>query len=266
MVVPFPDVREANPLKTRLQNGQIVVGAFLTISGPEVAEICGLAGCDFVIIDTEHTPIGWERIAATSLSALHSGTCPIIRVGTTQRDVATRALDSGARAIMYAQVSDAAVAQEGVTACLYPPDGVRGVIGGRTFGYGLSMTLAEYIPAANRNMVCIIQVETRESVRNVEQMAKVSGIDCLFVGLTDLSVDLGRPGQFTHPEVEDALDQVIRAARTHGIAVGVPITDPALASSYIARGVTFFATTDRSFVTGGATQFVRGISPRRKSL
>jgi 2-keto-3-deoxy-L-rhamnonate aldolase RhmA len=259
----FPDVRSVNPLKARLQSGQTAAGTFLTISGPEVAEICGLSGCDFVIIDTEHTPIGWERIAATNLAALHAGTCPIIRVGTTQRDAATRALDSGARAIMYAQVSDARAAHEAVAGCLFPPDGVRGVIGSSSFGYGLKMSLAEYIPAANRNMVCIIQIETLTAVNNVEEIAKVAGIDCLFVGLTDLSVDLGCPGDYTNVKVEAALDRVLQAAKANGVPVGIPITDPSLAASYHQRGATFFATTDRSFVTSGVSHWMRNIAPRK---
>jgi len=259
----FPDVRRLNPLKARLQSGQTAAGAFLTITGPEVAEICGLSGCDFVIIDTEHSPIGWERIAATNLAALHAGTCPIIRVGSTQRAVATRALDSGARAIMYAQVSDAQAAHEAVTSCLFPPDGVRGVIGSSAFGYGLKMSLAEYIPAANRSMVCIIQIETLAAVNNVEEIVKVPGIDCLFVGLTDLSVDLGCPGDYTNVKVEAALDRILLAAKASRIPVGLPITDPSLSASYHQRGVTLFATTDRSFVTAGVSQWMRNIAPRQ---
>jgi 2-dehydro-3-deoxyglucarate aldolase len=125
------------------------------------------------------------------------------------------------------------------------------------------MSLAEYIPAANRSMVCIIQIETLAAVNNAEEIAKVPGIDCLFVGLTDLSVDLGCPGDYTNVAVEAALDRVLRAAQANGVPVGLPITDPSLAASYHQRGATLFATTDRSFVTSGATHWMRNITPRQ---
>jgi 2-keto-3-deoxy-L-rhamnonate aldolase RhmA len=125
------------------------------------------------------------------------------------------------------------------------------------------MSLGEYIPAANRSMVCIIQVETLTAVNNVDEIAKVSGIDCLFVGLTDLSVDLGCPGEYTNAKVEAALDHVLRAAKANGVPVGVPITDPSLAVWYHQRGATLFATTDRSFVTTGVSHWMRNIAPRQ---
>lgn len=259
MTVSFPAISEENPLKVRLRRGEVVVGAFMTISGPEVVEICGLAGCDFVIIDTEHTPVGWERISSMVLAGLLTDTCPIIRVASTRRDVATRALDTGARGIMYAQVPDAVSAREGVAGAMYPPEGVRGVIGGRAFGYGLRGTLPDYISAANRHVTCVVQVETRGAVADAEAMCAVPGVDCVFVGLSDLSVDLGHPGNFAHPEVEAALDRVVAAARPHGVAVGIPIADLSRAGAYRARGVRLFATTDRAFAANGATQFVKAL-------
>lgn len=260
-MVSFPSIREENPLKARLRRGEVAVGAFMTISGPEVVEICGLAGCDFVIIDTEHTPIGWERISAMVLAGLLTGTCPIIRVASTSREVATRALDTGARGIMYAQVPDAGAARDGVAGALYPPAGVRGVIGGRAFGYGLQGSLPDYIADANRHVVCVVQVETRGAVADADAMCAVPGIDCIFVGLSDLSVDLGHPGEFAHPAVEAALDRVVAAARPRGIAVGIPIADLSRAEGYRARGISLFATTDRAFAANGATRFVGAVRP-----
>ena len=94
-------------------------------------------------------------------------------------------------------------------------------------------------------------------------LAKVPGIDCLFVGLTDLSVDLGCPGDYTNVKVEAALDRVLQAAKANGVPVGIPITDPSLAASYHQRGATFFATTDRSFVTSGVSHWMRNIASRK---
>ena len=255
----YPDIRSDRRFKNALTGGQVVRGSFTMVGGPEVVEICGAVGLDFVFIDTEHTPVGWERISAMCLAGLYSGTFPIVRVHSIDRSLATRALDAGARGVMFPQVSNAREAEIAARSCRYPPLGTRGAASTRNQAWGINVPLADYLTAANEGVVCIVQVETAGAVDEVEEMAAVPGVDCLFVGLSDLSVDLGVPGEFRHPEVEAALDRVIAAARTHGIAVGVPISDFTLAAGYLERGVTVFATNDRSIVATGFSNFLRSI-------
>ena len=255
----YPDIRSDRRFKEALTSGQVVRGTFTMVGGPEVVEICGAVGLDFVLIDTEHTPVGWERISAMCLAGLYSGAFPIVRVHSIDRSLATRALDAGARGVMFPQVSNAREAEIAARSCRYPPLGTRGAASTRNQSWGINVPLADYLTAANEGVVCIVQVETAGAVDEVEEMAAVPGVDCLFVGLSDLSVDLGVPGEFRHPEVEAALDRVIAAARTHGIAVGVPISDFTLAAGYLERGVTVFATNDRSIVATGFANFLRSI-------
>jgi 2-dehydro-3-deoxyglucarate aldolase len=125
--------------------------------------------------------------------------------------------------------------------------------------WGVGIALADYIDAANAGVACIVQIETRQALEIVDEIAAVPGIDCLFVGLSDMSVDLGVPGEFRHPDVVAALDRVIAAARARGISVGVPISDFTLAAGYLERGVTLFATTDRGIVATGMANFLRSI-------
>jgi 4-hydroxy-2-oxoheptanedioate aldolase len=256
----FPDVRNDNRFKNQLSAGRDVVGAFIMVGGPEVVEICGAIGLDFVILDTEHTSTGWEKLSSMSLSALYSEVFPLVRLGSTSRDLVTRALDIGARGVMFAQVQTADQALEAARACRYPPLGTRGAVSGRNVGWGITIGLADYIDAANDGVVCVVQVETSESVGNVEAIAAVPGIDCLFVGLSDLSVDLGVPGQVRHPDVEAALDKVIAAARAKGIPVGIPLADTSLADDYRRRGVSFFASTDRGALASGMTAYLKGFT------
>jgi 2-keto-3-deoxy-L-rhamnonate aldolase RhmA len=249
--VPLPDVNADNRFKDRLAAGSAVAGSFIMVGGPEVVEIGGATGLDFVILDTEHTATGWEKLSSMCLSATYSGTFPLVRIATTARDVVTRALDIGARGVMFAQIQDAAQALEASRACRYPPLGNRGAAMGRNAGWGIGRDLGTYVEGANKSVVCVVQVETRESVANVESIASVPGIDCLFIGLSDLSVDLGVAGQSRHPDVEAALDLVIAAARARGIAVGIPLADTSLVADYRRRGVSFFATTDRGSLAAG---------------
>jgi len=189
--MPFPDIRKNNRFKDQLSACRDVLGTFIMVGGPEAVEICGAVGLDFVILDTEHTSTGWEKLSSMCLSALYADTFPLVRFGSTSRDLVTRALDIGARGVMFAQVQTADQALEAARACRYPPLGTRGAVSGRNVGWGISTGLAEYIEDANRGVVCVIQIETRESVSNVESIAAIPGVDCLFIGLSDLSVDLG---------------------------------------------------------------------------
>jgi 2-keto-3-deoxy-L-rhamnonate aldolase RhmA len=161
---------------------------------------------------------------------------------------------------MVPQINNRQEAETAVRGCYYPPLGNRGVAGTRNFGFGLTMSLDEYIPAANKNAICIIQIESREAVKNVESIASVPGIDCLFVGLSDLSVDLGVPGQMTHPDVEAALDKVIAAAKKHNLSVGIPVGDGKTAKSYIERGVSLLPAgvpaVEGEFISGDAIELV----------
>lgn len=255
----YPDIRSDRRFKDALTGGEVVRGTFITVGGAEVVEICGAVGLDYVLIDTEHTPVGWERISAMCLAGLYSGAFPIVRVHSIDRSLATRALDAGARGVMFPQVSNAREAEVAARSCRYPPLGTRGAASTRNQAWGVNMPIADYLTAANEGVVCIVQVETAAAVAEVEEMAAVPGVDCLFVGLSDLSVDLGVPGEFRHPDVEAALDRVIAAARARGISVGVPISDFTLAAGYIERGVTLFATTDRGIVATGMANFLRSI-------
>lgn len=255
----FPDITTDLRFPDQLASRATCAGTFIAVGGGPVVEICGAVGLDFVILDTEHSPVGWEQLSGMCLSALYSGTFPILRVGTTRRDLATRALDAGARGVMFPQVETADEARVAARSCRYPPDGDRGVAATRNMAYGVGRAVTDYLPAANRAVVCIVQVETVRAIDQVEAIAAVPGVDCLFVGLSDLSADLGVPGDFRHPQVEAALDRTIAATRAHGVPVGIPIADFSLADAYRERGVSLFATTDRAVVATGMAAFKASI-------
>lgn len=256
MTGPLSALVSDSSFRDALHRGDTVVGTFITVGRTEVVEICGAVGLDFVILDTEHTPVGWESLSAMCGSALLSGAFPILRVSSTRRELASRALDAGARGVMFPQVNSAEEALIATRSCRYPPDGSRGVAATRLAGFGVSSGLQEHIAMANRSVACIIQVESRSAIDQIEEIVVVPGIDCLFVGLSDLSVDLGHPGEFDHPEVDGALERVLQAAQPHGIAVGIPVADLSLVAAARRRGISLFATTDRAVVASGMRTFL----------
>ena len=238
------DIRLGNPVKDSLAAGGTSVGTFMRVNSIEIVEVSAHAGCDFVIIDTEHSPVGWERIQTMIIAAEAAGTVPILRVSNWSRDLITRGLDAGAHGIMVPQVETAEVAAAAVAATRYGPEGTRGTAGNRRATYGLRMPLNEYTDAANASTFVSLQIESVAAVHNVDAIASVPGIDVLLVGLADLSVDLGLSGNWNHPLVMEHVDRIIEACEAHNIAFGVPAPTAELATHYLERGARFIAAGD----------------------
>lgn len=240
----FVDIRDGNPLKRILSEDGVAVGMFLRLPGSELAELCAHAGSDFVLVDLEHSTITWEMAAAMVLAAESAGTVPVLRLSNPARDLITRALDVGAHGVMIAQVEDADTARAVVAATRYGPEGTRGTAGSRRSGFGLRMPLGEFTEAANRATFVSVQIESLEGVRNAGPIAAVTGIDCILAGLSDLTVDLGVPGQWEHPSVVSCAMEIKAACDANGIAFGVPAPDPGFAVRYLARGARLIAAGD----------------------
>lgn len=260
----WEDLRSGNPLKNTLETGGLVVGSFIRMSSTEVAEASAHAGCDFVIIDMEHAPVTWERAAAMITSAEAAGTVPLLRVSTWSRDLITRALDAGAHGVMIPQVETAAVARSVVAAARYGPNGTRGTASDRRSGYGLRIPLDEYVEAANRNVFVSVQVESVNAVSNIDEIAAVESLNSVFVGLSDLSVDLGVPGQWDNPRLVEHIDRVMEACAANGVAFGLPTPSVDFARDYVDRGARFIATGDVGVFARAMQDFVRGVKSSDK--
>lgn len=259
----FPDVRAGNPLKRRLAEGGVAIGSFLRLPAAEAAEICGHAGCDFVLIDMEHSTVTWERAAGMVAGAEYAGAVPVIRVSNGARDTVTRALDVGAHGVMVAQVDSPHQARAIAAATRYGSDGTRGTAGNRRSGYGAALSLGEFVEAANRATFLSLQIETMKAIDAVDDIAATPGLDCLFVGLSDLSVDLDMPGQWDHPTVLEAVARVQEACDAHGVALGVPVPDARFAERFLERGARFIACGDVGIMGRAMREFVEGV--RRSS-
>ena len=253
------DIRSGNPLKETLAKGGTVVGSFVRTSSVEAVESCAHAGCQFVLIDLEHSSTSWQQFSALTIAAEAAGTCPIARVSNPARDLITRVLDVGAHGVMVAQVESAETAEAVVAATRYGPDGTRGTAGGRGSGWGLKMSAAEYQAAANAATFVSVQIESRLAAESVEAIAAVGGIDCVFVGLSDLSADLGVPGEWADALVA-VLDRIDSACAAQNLAVGYPATDPEMARMLVGRGSRFIATADLTQLSHAMSSFVSEVS------
>jgi len=188
---------------------------------------------------------------------------PVVRVPWNDAVVVKRVLDAGATTLMFPFIQNAEEAARAVAATRYPPEGVRGMAGmsrGSRFG-----TTPDYLKTANAGICCVLQLETRESIANLEAIAAVHGVDALFVGPGDLSGTMGHVGQLTHPEVLALMGDAARRAAAIGMPIGSVGGNPETVAQYRALGYDYLAiASDLGLLmraAQGAAQALRAIGP-----
>ena len=126
-------------------------------------------------------------------------------------------------------------------------------------GYGVKMGYPDYIEAANDAVFVALQIESSKGVEAVSDIASVEGVDCIFIGLTDLSVNLGYPGDYRHAVVEEKVDEIFARSAELGVPVGVPVADHQMAEEYVRRGARFIAAGDVGMFGKAVRSFVEGV-------
>jgi len=252
-------------LKTRIYNGETLIGCWSNLGSALTAEIIGMSGFDWVLIDIEHGS-GSERDVLQQLQALeHTPAASIVRVESYQRQRFHRILDLGAEGIMCPRIYTPAEAQQAAKAIRYPPEGSRGVakmVRATYFGSDFD----EYYANHKKNLVCIVQIETEEILNSLDSVAAIDGIDVLFVGPTDLSIALDVYGQPEHPRFIDAVRATADAARKEGKAAGVLLQKPEEFERYYEFGFRFIACgSDAGFVQGGACNMSKRLNELKNS-
>jgi 2-dehydro-3-deoxyglucarate aldolase/4-hydroxy-2-oxoheptanedioate aldolase len=196
-----------NPVKQKLQNGQRTIGAFLQTLSPVAAEILSGAGFDWLIVDLEHSPGGFDNLQSQVQAMNGSGVVPFARAPWNDPVAIKRILDTGVMGVLVPYVNTRAEAEAAVAACKYPPRGIRGVAGSpRAAGY--TRNTMPYLTAANDETIVITAVETREAVDNLDEILQVQGLDGIFIGPVDLASSLGYLGDPSQPEVQELISVI----------------------------------------------------------
>ncbi len=251
-------------LRQRLRGGETLLGCFLNLGSSLTAEMVGKAGFDFVVIDIEHGS-GVEGDVLHQLQALeHTGARSVIRVESHARQRSHRVLDLGAHGIMFPRVNSADEAKACVAALRYPPDGVRGVAAmNRACEFGVAFR--SYVESSKDALLGVLQIETVDAVRNVEEIAAVDGADVLFIGPLDLSMSLGILGRFDHPDFDDALRRTAAAARQYGKSTGVLMPGPEHFDRFYDLGFRFLACgSDGAMVNTAARSLAQTLAAARR--
>jgi 4-hydroxy-2-oxoheptanedioate aldolase len=254
--MPAVDIRDGNPLKRRLQRGETLLGCFQRIGAPEVTEICAAAGFDFVVLDLEHQLVSESRIADLVRAAEAAGIPALVRPAGHDAAVLGRLLEAGAAGIQVPQVRSAEQAEAVVRATRHPPAGVRGLSTSRQAGYGVAMSLREYVEASRDWPLVVVQVEDRSGLGAVDAIGRVDGVDVVFVGLTDLSQDLGIPGEYGHPRLGEAVARAFSSITALGKACAVPVASAEMAREYVALGATYLTANDTRLLLEASRDFL----------
>jgi 2-keto-3-deoxy-L-rhamnonate aldolase RhmA len=228
-------------LKAQCGSRELKLGHFvIEFATPGIGHILKEAGCEFVLLDMEHSGFSFETVKSLVRYCEAARLPAIVRVPSKAYDHLARAADVGAEAVMVPMVDTAAEARELVTSLKYTPRGRRGMaLGIAHDAYRAPGVANDRLRESNDRTCLFAQIETASGVDEVEAIAAVDGVDCLWIGHNDLSASLGIPGEFGHDIFLRAVERVAAACRKHGKALGRLVPDAATGIALASQGFDF---------------------------
>ena len=228
-------------LKQRLKNGESIIGTMITtFMEPDVISMMQVCGLDYVIVDCEHGSLDYSAVAGLIGRGRALNMPVLVRIPEARREVVLKYMDAGAFGLLLPNCDTAEEARALLNLSKYAPMGNRGVSMLR--GHSCFQPIADvpaYMNTANEDTIMMIQVESPISIKNLEEILSVEGIDSAFVGPNDLSQSMGIMGQYQHPDFLKAMDTVIEIAKKCGKCCGVHFTgNPEDLLPYKAKGMT----------------------------
>jgi 2-dehydro-3-deoxyglucarate aldolase/4-hydroxy-2-oxoheptanedioate aldolase len=212
--------------KRALKEGNVPIGTWIfEFNTPGITRIAASSGVDFIVYDMEHSGFGIESIRRLIAESRSSRLATLVRVPSARYEFIAPVLDIGAGGIIAPMVETADDAKRVVDACRYPPLGHRGAAFGVAHDDFLGGDVRFKLNAANDAVVASVIIETARGVENADQIAAVPGLDVAWVGFLDLSLSIGTPGQFNHPDFTRAMDRILKACSSHGVARAILVPD-----------------------------------------
>ncbi|MDW4497380.1 aldolase/citrate lyase family protein [Sulfitobacter sp. D35] len=249
-----------NDFKARLKKGPHLVGIWNSIPGNTVTEMLAASGFDWVLIDTEHSPIETaELLPALQAVAGYPGTSAVVRPYANDTVLIKRVLDMGAQTLLLPYVQTRAEAEAAVSAMRYPPQGVRGVAGlTRSSRFG---KIPGYAKRASEELCLIVQAETVQAIENLEAIATVDGVDAVFIGPSDLSASMGYPGEPDHPEVQAKMEGAYATLKSLDVPFGILSLNEEVCARAMAQGAAFTAVGVDAALLGRSVDALRARFP-----
>lgn len=243
-----------NPIMEKMARGEVVASMTVRlVRSAEIAYMAKAAGFDGLYVDMKHSNFSLESASQICLGAISVGITPLVRLAYNTGEEVSRVLDAGALGVIAPQVRSAEEVRALVHAAKFPPQGERSANSMPPQLQYRAVTLAESTRALNDATMFAINLETKEALDSVEEIAAIDGLDLMIVGTNDLTAELGIAGQYDHPLVKEAYERVIAACRANGSHVGVGglASRPDLWEGYVRMGGRFVSTGhDMTFLMG----------------
>jgi 4-hydroxy-2-oxoheptanedioate aldolase len=223
----------ANPLLAAWADGRTTYGIWCTMPGSVPAEFIARQGPDYVCVDYQHGLIDHSNGVPMMQAIQAGGSTPIARVGWNEPARIMAVLDAGVYAVIVPMVNNAEEAARAVSACRYPPAGIR--------SYGpvrAKDVLGTADPDGLADVACLVMVETADGIRNVEEIAATEGVAGIYIGPSDLALAMGLRPHHSPPEPEfvQVIADIMAACRRHGIAAGIQCANGDIAATYAEQG------------------------------
>lgn len=232
--------------KKHLREGRPKLGLFLNAHSPTVAEQLAHSGYDWLLVDTQHGPMGSETLSGMLAGIANGGAKSLVRVGQySDRPGIQQALDMGADGVLVPYINTAGEARQAVSCARYPTAGTRSV-----YFPQRSMNregLLGYAGKANENVIVALQVETADCIKNMDEIAAVPGVDILFLGQNDLCMSMGLyekyqfPDMYTSPELNAATEKLKAAARRNNVILGLFLFGTSRVGEFLEKGFPFIS-------------------------
>jgi len=245
-----------NRMKTRLLSGQPALGCSMMFSSPQIVEMLGYAGFDWVLLDCEHGSLSLSDVEVMAMAADAVGISAIARPRTNSNADIQSVMDRGVVGVQVPHVNTAEDARRAVSAVKFGPGAGRGLAAGtRPDNWGLGAKMPDFTAAANEQSMVCVQIEHETAIKNLNEILKVDGIDVFFIGPSDLSQSMGYPGNPNAPTVAKAIAAARAKIIAAGKIAGMPATSENLAS-VVGSGVRYIYTHLPRVLGAGASAFI----------
>lgn len=248
-------------LRDRLRAGDLIAGTWVKTPHPHVVEVLSLSPLDLLVLDAEHAPFDRGQIDACILAARTAGKPVLVRPASSSDEQILNALDCGADGVVVPHIRSANEARALVRACHYVSGG-RGYAGSSRAAAYTTLGMAKHRDEAG-NVVVIAQIEDREAVEAIDEIAAVEGIDALFIGRADLTISLDAQTP-DDPVVVAAVERICAAGRTTGRTIGMFLSRTADIPEWRGKGASLFVLqSDQEFLMSGAKALFAAITDAR---
>lgn len=211
----------SDKLLQKLKKGENIYGTCIVSTSPIWSKVVGSSGIDYVFLDTEHIPMDRTELTFLCQTYRAMGISPIVRIPSPDPYSAVMVKDAGAVGVIAPYVETVEQIKEMVGATKYRPlkgERLQNVLKGKE---KLEPELRSYLEKFNEGSMCIVNIESIAAVKKLDELLDVPGLDAVIIGPHDLSINMGLPEQYEHPEYEKVVKEIIHKTRSKGLAAGI---------------------------------------------